>query len=250
MGQMDITEDRLETVRALAEQIEAGNEVEANRLIDELSKLRENSLFQEVGKLTRELHDTLNGFQLDARVADLTAKDIPDAKERLQYVVTMTDQAAHKTMNAVDETLPVVEGMGDQAGNLHDAWTAFRERRLSADEFRGLSKEVDGFLVKVADDSALVHQKLTEVMMAQDYQDLTGQIISRVIKLVHEVEESLVELVRISGQNLKSGDEQPQGPKSKVTEKGQGPAVPGVDDTGDVVGSQDDVDDLLSSLGF
>lgn len=88
--------------------------------------------------------------------------------------------------------------------------------------------------------------------MAQDYQDLTGQIIRRVIALVEEVEGNLVQLVRISGQRIVDDPQRSERKQSEASErmqKGEGPSIPGGDNEG-VVSGQDEVDDLLSSLGF
>lgn len=246
-----IGEETLTQARLLVQQIEDGKDVEAKQTLEDLAKMRESDLFQELGKLTRELHDTLGNFRLDSRITAFAEQDIPDAKERLNYVITMTEQAADKTLTAVEESIPVSEGLQKRSGELHGQWERFRNRDMSADEFRELSRELDEFFPKIRDDAQILQSNLSQVLMAQDFQDLTGQIIRRVITLVQDVEQSLVDLIRISGRAMLPAEKQPEA-KTKKNIKAEGPAVPGVDDTEEaaVLQGQDDVDDLLSSLGF
>jgi len=242
-----IGEDTLERARKLVQEIEAGNQQEAEQLLDELTKMREGALFQELGKLTRELHDTLNNFRLDSRIAAIAEQEIPDAKERLNYVISMTEQAANKTLNAVEESLPVSEQMQARCTELAERWERFRRRDMSADEFRELSRDLDGFFPQVLEGARSLHANLSDVLMAQDFQDLTGQIIRRVITLVQDVEQSLVDLVRLSGRAMLP-ESKSNPAKSAIA--AEGPAVPGVDDRDNIIQGQDEVDDLLSSLGF
>ena len=241
-----INDEVLEQARNLVTQIESGDENKVKLIMDELSRYREADLFREMGKLTRELHDSLNSFKLDSRIASLTEEDIPDAKERLSYVISMTEQAANKTLNAVEESIPISEEMQKTSDDLLDRWKKFRGRELSAEEFRELSQELDKFFPMISESSQSLQKKLTDVLMAQDFQDLTGQIIRRVITLVHDVEEGLVGLIRMSG---KEQIEKTEAEKEEDKIKGQGPAVPNTSDEATISG-QDDVDDLLSSLGF
>lgn len=244
-----IGEDTLTQARLLVQQIENGEDVEATQTLEGLAKMRETDLFQELGKLTRELHDTLNNFRLDSRISELAEQEIPDAKERLNYVISMTEQAANKTLNAVEESLPVSESLQQRSAELHEQWDRFRKRDMSAEEFRDLSRELDEFFPQIRDKAQILQSNLSDVLMAQDFQDLTGQIIRRVITLVQDVEQGLVHLIRISGRAAVAAT-----PAATPTKniKAEGPVVPGVDDIQEeaVLQGQDDVDDLLSSLGF
>ena len=243
-------EESLVQARQLVAELEAGNVDAASQLLDELARQRDTGLFQELGKLTRELHDTLNSFHLDSRIASLTEHDIPDAKERLNYVISMTEQAAHRTLTAVEQSLPIAEELQTRADQLQDKWRRFRRKDMDVAEFRALVPEIDSFLDLTSGHASKLNASLSDVLMAQDFQDITGQIIRRVINLVKDVEDNLVSLVRISGQRMVQADK----PAAKLAGKedlsrGIGPQVPGLD-TADVVQGQDDVDDLLSSLGF
>jgi chemotaxis protein CheZ len=245
MTQKPDKQERLELAQALVETLQAGNDAEADRLIESLSQGgSQDELFIEVGRLTRELHDAINGFLLDARISDMTNIEIPDAKERLNYVITMTQQSADRTLTEVEKSLPLVEAMEQQSAQLSDAWNKLRLRMLNKEEFKGLSDQLSDFLQQIKEDSNVLHASLSEVLMAQDFQDLTGQIIRKVITLVQDVEQKLVKLVRITGNKLDDTKAANQG-----SDKLAGPAIPGLDQ-GDQVTNQDDVDDLLSSLGF
>ncbi|MCG8425995.1 MAG: protein phosphatase CheZ [Chromatiales bacterium] len=237
---MDAAE-RLEKARLLVTQLESGDDEAAEITLDQIAIKKEPDLFQEVGRLTRELHEAINGFLLDQRIAELAERDIPDASERLNYVIEMTEDSANRTLEAVEESLPIADEVKEKADRLAEQWQLFRTRQLSVDEFRILSEELNQFFTQLTEHVGVINGNLSQVLMAQDFQDLTGQIIRQVITLVHDVEEKLVQLVRISGAQLPD--------KQQHAEKLEGPVVPGVDQ-GDVVAGQDDVDDLLSSLGF
>ncbi len=246
----DITicsDSSLKAARKLVELIEQGDESAAIEAIEELSALRESNLFIELGMLTRDLHNTITGFQLDSKIFSLTETDIPDAKERLNHVITMTEEAADKTLTLVEASLPISDELNKKNSELQEKWNRFKSRDMNVKEFRELSRDIDDFFAMLNDKTPELHANLSDILMAQGFQDLTGQIIRRVITLVQEVEKSLVDLVRITGEKMgqKPGREEKSGPDISA----QGPVVPGVD-KGDVVSSQDDVDDLLSSLGF
>ena len=242
-----LDESTLTYARELIAAQEAGDGDKALECIGKLASLHESALFQELGKLTREFHDALNSFYYDDRINQLAEDDIPDAKQRLNFVIEKTDNAAHRTLTAVENSIPVCDTMGTAAAKLLDAWVRFTRRELSPQEFRDLAKELQAFLKDTDVQSEEIKGNLNEVLMAQDFQDITGQIIKRVIKLVDEVEKSLVSLVRLGG-GLGLSNNAGSAADRKKEEELAGPAVPGLDN--DVVSGQDDVDELLSSLGF
>ncbi len=233
--------ERLELARALVDQLEDGNEQEATRILSELASSKDRGLFQEVGRLTRELHDSIEGFLVDSRIPEMAEHEIPDAGKRLNYVISMTEQSANATLNAVEASLPLADELGARAGILARDWRCLQEREVSAEEFQSLSSELSGFLLMAGDYSGQLHGRLSEVLMAQDFQDLTGQVIRQVIALIQDLEEKLVQLVCISG----FGGQEQKPDRTKL----EGPVISGLDQ-GDVVDGQDDVDQLLSSLGF
>jgi chemotaxis protein CheZ len=247
-------DQQIELARLLIEQLEAGKTDDAALTIQRLGAPYERELFEELGRLTRELHDTLRSFRDDSRLIEITRADFPDAKERLNYVITMTEQATHRTLNAVEEGLPIAESLHEKSARFAASWTKFRGRELDVTQFRELTLELDEFLRHSTDQTKRMGTLMSEIMMAQDFQDLTGQIIARVIRLVQEVEGNLVGLVRLSGERLEPEKMQLSATAATSTATsltGQGPAVPNTKDLeADVVSSQDDVDALLSSLGF
>ncbi len=237
-------EVRLTLAKELVVALEQGNELEIDSLLEQIAEQKESDLFKEVGRLTRQLHDTMASFSLDSKITAMTEKDMPDAKERLHYVIAMTEQAANQTLTAVEELMPVSNELNEQVDVLASKWGRFIDKEMPFEEFKSMSKEITQHFEHSKGSLLQVHSGLNDILVAQGFQDVTGQIIRRVIDLVQNLEESLVELIRLSGAN-KASEEQSLEPELP------GPVVPGVDDQkGDVATNQDDVDDLLSSLGF
>jgi chemotaxis protein CheZ len=236
----------LDTARALVSAIEAGDEAETQTQLTAITQIQQNDLFHEVGKLTRELLDALNNFNVDSRLVDLTEKDMPDTRDRLNFVIETTEEAAHKTLGYIDETLPLATELKKTADDIEQRWHRFRMREMNAEEFRALSKEIEAYLPSVKSNTELIHKNLSEMTIAQGFQDITGQVIRQVITLVEEVEDNLVRLVKIAGTELKDVK------KDDVVVdpiKAEGPQI-NAKDKANVVNDQDEVDDLLSSLGF
>lgn len=243
--------------RQLVDSLELGNFGEAVQLINDLNKVRDRGLYHEVGKLTRELHNAIVNFQLDPRVPHAKeVSQIADATERLNYVVTMTENAANRTMDLVEESAPLVNDMGAEAQSLSAEWGRFMRREIGADGFRELAKRVESFLARSERDSVKLSGHLNDILLAQDFQDLTGQVIKRVTQLVTEVESNLLKLVLMASQvdrfaGIEHDHEQLRAEQEKQKEpsRGEGPQIH-ADKRDDVASDQDDVDDLLSSLGF
>ena len=233
--------------KLLVEYLETGQQEKADELIAEIQNPINSELFAEIGKLTRQLHDSLNNFQLDSRLNDLATADIPDAKERLNYVITRTEEAANKTMDAVESIFPVVDTIQKQIKAVNPLWQKLMHNKLDLPEFKSLCIDIDLLLKTTDKESVRMHDLMTDVLMAQDFQDLTGQVIRKVIDLVREVEDSLIGMLSAFGLSSE-GSSEPSKPKvgDNLVE---GPIVNAAQ-RDDVVADQDDVDDLLSSLGF
>ena len=184
---------------------------------------------------------------MDERISEIAKDEIPDARDRLQYVIDKTEVAANKTMDAVDRCMPIADNLHEGLLKVRPQWNELMHGRIELSEFKALCHHIDELLEEVEGDSSELRGQLTEILMAQDFQDLTGQIISKVIHLVNEVEGRLVEILTAFGsshseqnsanKNNKSATD-PEGPILKPQERE------------DAVSSQDEVDDLLSSLGF
>jgi len=240
-----MSDDLLNLAKDLVAALEKGDQAVADTLLDELAGLRETQLFKEIGRLTRQLHDTMVSFSVDAKITAMTEHDIPDAKERLHYVITMTEQAADQTLTAVENLLPISQTLNGQVESLSDKWGRFLDREMPLAEFKAMSAEITEHFKQAEAGLSQVQCGLNDILMAQGFQDITGQIIRRVIELVQELEVSMVKLISIAGHKV--------GPHTADDKHDElpGPVVPGVDDKeGDVATSQVDVDDLLSSLGF
>ncbi|HEU4623185.1 MAG TPA: protein phosphatase CheZ [Steroidobacteraceae bacterium] len=205
----------------------------------------EPDLLAQLASLTSNLRTALDRFRNDSRLIALADKEVPDARQRLNHVLTLTDQAAHRTLDLVEKSGPPAERTAREAAALTAPWERFRSGKISVAEYLDLIGRIDRFLVTARTDSETVRANLAEVLLAQGFQDLTGQIIRGVMKLVAEVEVVLVDLTRLAGRE--EGLEARAGSDSQ---RGHGPAVPGVDDAAGVVAGQTDIDALLSDLGI
>jgi len=248
----EVTEKLKQQTSELAESVNAGDHARAMAAINELSEVRDQSLYQEVGRLTRSLHEAIRNFQIDARSAEQqeALSAMSDASDRLNYVVEMTNQAANRTMDLVEESMPVAHAMRDEAVELRDEWQRLRRREMAPAEFRELYGRIDKFFAAMTTDSDILYNSLSEILLAQDFQDLTGQVIHKVTALVKEVEENLLSLVVMASHvDQLTGTVHEIEEKEESAEKGVGPQIK-ADEREDVVSGQDGVDDLLSSLGF
>ncbi len=250
-------EEQLKSQAAnLKDLVDSGDISEALKVIADLNATRDQSLYQEVGRLTRTLHESIRNFHIDTAGQSDGQDDlskIDDASDRLSYVVDMTNKAANRTLDLVEESMPIASEMKEEASILKSDWGKLRRREMKPDEFRLLYKRMDLFLDKLSKQSDQVYRNLSDILLAQDFQDLTGQVIKRVTGLVQEVEENLVSLVTMAGKvdqitgTVHEGFEKEQ--QQEDIERGEGPQMH-AEERVDVVSSQDDVDDLLSSLGF
>ncbi|MDV6251541.1 protein phosphatase CheZ [Vibrio sp. EA2] len=243
----------LEQAKSLVQMLENGQQEQANMLVASLYDGAENPMLQEIGALTRDLHDSLKQFNFDQRMTEIAQDEIPDARDRLNYVIEKTELAANKTMDAVDCCLPIADNLHEGLLQVRPQWNELMRGRIELSEFKALCHRIDNLLVQVEGDSTELRGQLTEILMAQDFQDLTGQIIRRVITLVNEVEGRLVDILTVFSGN--KPDEQAQvfatlaDKKSKPSSAAEGPILH-PEQREDAVSSQDEVDDLLSSLGF
>ncbi len=199
-----------------------------------------DEMLARVGQITRTLHDSLCELGLD-KVLEKATTDIPDVRERLNYVARMTEQAAQRVLNATDAAIPMQERIEAGANEIMNGWRTIFKAPFSEANYRDMATVTMQCLADVRNDTSATKQQLLDIMMAQDFQDLTGQVIRKVTDLAHNLERQLVQLLidyapaeakRESNSGLLNG---PQiNPASKS----------------DVVADQSQVDDLLDSLGF
>ena len=190
-------------------------------------------VFQQLGQITRQLHDTLNQLGVMPKLRQ-SAEGLPDARSRLSYIAKKTGDAAEKVLNAVDLAKQDHAEISAAARKL--------SAEVSADKAAVASAAgILAFVGQVEAASGRMDQHLTDIMMAQDFHDLTGQVVAKVVALAIDLEDSLVKLlVQAAPSEL--------APETAHAEL-SGPVVNPEGRT-DVVSNQSEVDDLLASLGF
>ena len=222
-------------LQALFDSVSAQNTVAA-----EPAPGGEGEMFQRIGHLTRELHNSLRELGFD-RLLDDATKSIPDARERLSYIAQMTEQAASRVLNATDIALPIQEKLKGDSEVLGARWEKVFSNQLSVDDFKALAADTHKFLRQVPEQTRATSAQLTDIMMAQDFQDLTGQVIKKVVDMAQTMETQLVKLL-VASMPEEVRAEAPEGLLN-------GPVINALGRS-DVVTSQEQVDDLLESLGF
>ncbi|CAH0440818.1 protein phosphatase CheZ [Ralstonia pseudosolanacearum] len=217
-----------EGARASADKAKAAPEVEVMP-----------EMLQRIGHLTRMLRESMRELGLDKGV-ERAASAIPDARDRLNYIANMTEQAATRVLNAIDTARPVQDQLEGEAEELVQRWQSWMDRQLGDDEIRGLVEITNGFLRSVPQKTRDTNQQLMEILMAQDFQDLTGQVIKKVLDVVQLIESQLVGILLENAPEhlrVEVGSSLLNGPQINP-------------DHPDVVANQEQVDDLLESLGF
>lgn len=215
-------------VKTLLEALESGELSQAGVLLDELTQLRESELYQRVSELTQNLHQTLSGLN-DSSLLLQTKHDIPDAAERLEYVINTTAEASNKTLESAENTLNLINSLQEAA-------------------FKSIAGSDTEVLQNII---SQINSELTEIMLAQSFQDLTGQVLNRVIMIITSLEQSLIHLIDQSVHDYAAIPDRAESDEDKHSDemKGVGPNVTEKSKQGSAQ-SQAEVDDLLSDLGF
>jgi len=234
-------------VAALQGALDAGDDAAFHAAFEHLREGMNAEFMPELRRITESAREALQRFVEDTRLDDLAANEVPDARKRLAHVVKMTDEAAHRTLDLVEQSAPLVTQAAREATELLEAWSAYPHRERVGDSL--WPERAHSFLERAVKETEQVRNNLNEVLMAQGYQDLTGQIIRGVISLVGELESMLGQLVRIS-----NGDETMRSLRvlpAAVADlsRGIGPAVPGVQAAAGSLADQDDIDALLKNFG-
>ena len=193
------------------------------------------------GHMTRALHESLRGLGLD-KLIEKAASEIPDARDRLDYVARLSEQAAQKVLNATDAAGPLQDSIESSAGALTASWKALLDDPQAGEaDWRVLAAHSVAAMEKSRSDAVQTKAYLMDIMMAQDFQDLTGQVITKVTTIAQNLEQQLVQmLVDFAPAEVKRdfGNGLMNGPQIHAT------------GNADVVSNQGQVDDLLDSLGF
>jgi chemotaxis protein CheZ len=243
-----------ESANHLVEELQKDNYESASQIIHQLLEARDKHIFTSVGKLTRALHSAIVNFHVDADInanpPEVKNSEIRDATDRLNYVLDLTQAAADKTMDKVETVAPIAMNLGQEAHRIKDEWKRLQRGEMSKQEFKALYDQVDTFLEQMGEGTDQLNKNLQDIILEQGFQDLTGQVLKKVITLITDVENELVNLMRIAGQ-VESVTGMASGEETKEADgiAAEGPAIH-AEKRDDVVSGQDDVDDLLSSLGF
>lgn len=182
-------------------------------------------LYERVREITRRLHESLRELGHDKRIeASLGA--VPDAKARLSFIARVTGEAAEKVLNTVDAAQAQQQALAERAAALAD--------RLRG---RGADVELVDFVADVQQIAHATGEQLTDIMLAQDFHDLTGQTVGKVVAIASSVEDALLQLLIETSHGNVAARGPLDGPVADTTRT-------------DVVANQAQVDDLLASLGF
>jgi chemotaxis protein CheZ len=194
-----------------------------------------------IGHMTRALHESLRGLGLD-KLIEKAATDIPDARDRLDYVARLSEQAAQKVLNATDAAGPLQDRIEQDAGALEASWQGLLDGADGGNpEWRAMAERTVAALKHSRGAAVETKSHLMDIMMAQDFQDLTGQVITKVTTIAQNLEQQLVQmLVDFAPAEVKREYDNGllNGPQINPT------------GNNDVVSNQGQVDDLLDSLGF
>jgi len=243
MSKSAATNNDSEDLESLFDSIVAGNKAEQKITPAVKAPALETGteaevVFNEIGQLTRALHDSLRELGYDKKLQN-AASAIPDARDRLNYIATMTQAAAERVLNATEAAQPVVEKIETGAKSLASDWQKLFDNKLDVEQFKELAVRTQAYFVEVPKQTRQTSGHLTEIMMAQDFQDLTGQVIKKIMDVTQNLESQLLALLVHHA------------PPTVNIDPGllNGPVVNAAGRT-DVVTSQKQVDDLLESLGF
>lgn len=209
---------------------------------DETSWDGQEVVYKRIGKMARELHDALHELGYD-KLLENAMTAVPDARDRLAYIANITEQAACRVLNATDVAQPLVDKIQADSSSFAKRWDAAFNNQMDTAAFKQLADDTRAYfksgLPKLAGDT---NAQLLEIMMAQDFQDLTGQVIKKIVGLAESLENGLMKvLLEVMPEHCKKSEE--------VNSLLNGPAVTTEGRT-DIVVSQQQVDDLLDTLGF
>jgi chemotaxis protein CheZ len=222
-----------DAVAALSGALASRDQQAFRTALSAFDSVRDGAVLTGVRRVTVELQSALQRFEVDSRLIGMAQQQVPDARRRLAHVMQLTSEAAHQTLDLAEQCTPLAENIAGDAAKMLESPAS----RAAVDP------DVVSFLRRVVEGMGLLRSRLTEMRLAQAYQDLTGQILGSVLGLVDELERSLGELARIT--DAAGG----LAAKEQTISRGLGPAVPGVGKA-DALAGQQDVDALLQALGI
>jgi len=213
---------------------------------DEAMDEQEKNMYERLGGIVRVMHDSLRELGYDKALTEASSQ-IVDAQDRLEYVASLTEQAANKVLNTLDDGMPAQDLLSKQAKDMENRWADLFAGKLSIDQFKALAGDSRQFAQLVSEATEAEKARLLEIMMAQDFQDITGQLIKKVVIITKTVENELAQLLRDSAPaevKEKLAQKQAAQEQEQPAQLMSGPSVP------TVALDQDSVDDLLADLGF
>ncbi len=196
-------------------------------------------MYERLGGIVRLLHDSMRELGYDRSLTDV-ATQIGDAQSRLEHVATLTEQAANKVLNALDSGMPAQDKLSAHAKDINDRWAKLYAGQMSIDEFKQLAGDSQKFSTAVMESAETEKARMLEIMMAQDFQDITGQLIKKIVGITTTAERELAQLLRDNAPAEVRAAIDADKPVTLLN----GPSAPGA------ALEQNDVDDLLDSLGF
>jgi chemotaxis protein CheZ len=218
--------------------------------------LASDRILARIGQLTRTLRDSMRELGIDKHV-ERAAEAVPDARDRLKYIANMTEQAAEKVLSSIEVTKPLQEQLQQDAAVLDARWEQWYAAPIEREEVRALMNDTRTFLRGVPEVTTATNAQLLEIMLAQDFQDLTGQVIKKITDVVYLIEQQLLgvlienialerrEQFAATAAALAAEPSATGSPESLLN----GPQI-NPEGKADVMQDQGEVDDLLASLGF
>ena len=223
--------------------------------------LATDRILARIGQLTRTLRDSMTELGIDKHV-ERAAEAVPDARDRLKYIATMTEQAAERVLSAIEVAKPMQEQLQQDAAELDARWEQWYAAPIEREEVRALMNDTRTFLRGVPELTTATNAQMLEIMMAQDFQDLTGQVIKKITDVVYLIEQQLLgvlidniaaerreQFAATAAQLAAEAQHDPVSPTGSPQSLLIGPQI-NPEGKADVMQDQGEVDDLLASLGF
>ncbi|MEX3937481.1 protein phosphatase CheZ [Paraburkholderia phymatum] len=223
--------------------------------------LATDRILARIGHLTRTLRDSMRELGIDKHV-ERAAEAVPDARDRLKYIATMTEQAAERVLSSIEVAKPMQEQLQQGAATLDARWEQWYSAPIEREEVRALMNDTRAFLRGVPEITSATNAQLLEIMLAQDFQDLTGQVIKKITDVVYLIEQQLLgvlidniaaerreQFAATAAQLAAQAQHDPISPTGSPQSLLNGPQI-NPEGKPDVLQDQSQVDDLLASLGF
>ncbi|MES1938647.1 chemotaxis regulator CheZ [Salinisphaera sp. T5B8] len=217
---------------------------------DQAAPEQAGELIDRIGQLTRALNESMRELGLDREV-EKAADAIPDARDRLNYIASMTEQAAETALSSIEVAQPLQTEIENRAVKLDGRWQTWFDAPIELADARELVRDTRSYLQWVPQQTQATQGQLHDIMMAQDFQDLTGQVIKKLVVVIRDIEKQLIDVLlqylpedRVRGREAELREK--KGENSSLL---NGPQIQTEGNT-EIVTDQAQVDDLLDSLGF